>query len=160
MLRELWLFSPEKRRLRGILSVPINTWRDGAKRMESCFLWCPVTGPQAMCTTWKTGGSLWTSRNMFLLWGWHNTGTVFPEKLWSLHPWRYSKAAWRRSWATDSMWPCWSRGLDRITFRGACQPQPVCDSELLPRLLTENYIPRNEQMSEMAPNQSERLRRG
>lgn len=38
----------------------------------------------------------------FVLWGWLNTGTGLPERLWSLHPWRYSKPNWTRSWATCS----------------------------------------------------------
>jgi len=51
-LRELGLFSLEKRRLKGILPMYINTQRQGAKRMElgSCQ-WCPVTGPAVMGTT-------------------------------------------------------------------------------------------------------------
>jgi len=47
-LRELGLFSLEKRRLRGVFSMLINTCRKGAKRMDpGSFQWCPVTGPEA-----------------------------------------------------------------------------------------------------------------
>ena len=112
-LRELGLFSLKKRRLmRGILSMYINTWREGAKRMEpGSFQWCPVTGLQAMGTNWNTGGSLQTSGNTFSLWGGPSTGTGCPGRLWSLHPWRYSKSIWRQSWATGSMCCCLSRGI-------------------------------------------------
>ena len=61
------------------------------------------------------------------LWGRLNTGTGCPKRLWSLCPWRYPKDAWTQSWATGSRWPCWSRELDQMTFRGSCQPQPFCD---------------------------------
>jgi len=33
------------------------------------------------------------------------------ERLWSIPPWRYSKATWSSSWATRSRWPCFSRGI-------------------------------------------------
>jgi len=51
-LRELRLFSLEKRSLRGwILSMCTSTWRDSIKKMEpDSFQCCPVTGPEAMDT--------------------------------------------------------------------------------------------------------------
>lgn len=59
----------------------------------------------------KTAGSLWTSEKMLLLWEWLSSGISCPGKLWSLYPWRYTKAVWAWSWATDSRWPCLSRGV-------------------------------------------------
>ena len=44
------------------------------------------------------------------LWGWWNTGTGRPEKLWILLLWRYSRPAWTRSSAACSRCPCFSRG--------------------------------------------------
>ena len=82
------------RRLRGISSVYINTSREGAKRTElGSFQWCPVTGPEIMSASWKTGSYLWTSEKPFSLWEWRSTGTGCPGRLWSLHPWWCSKAA-------------------------------------------------------------------
>jgi len=52
-----------------------------------------------------------------------------PEKLWSLHPWRQSKANWTSSWAACSRWPCLSRELDQLNSRGPFQPQPFCDEK-------------------------------
>ena len=50
-LRELGLFSMEKRRLRGISSIYINTLREGVKRMKpGSFQWHAVTGPEATGT--------------------------------------------------------------------------------------------------------------
>ena len=52
----------------GIFLMYINTLRKGAKRTDSgSFLWCPVTGPEAVGMNWNTGGSLWTWGNTFLL---------------------------------------------------------------------------------------------
>ena len=50
--------------------------------------WYQMTGPEAVGTNWRTGG------NTFLLWGWPNTSTCCPERLWSLRPWRSSKVIW------------------------------------------------------------------
>ena len=86
---------------------------------------CPVLGPEAMDTHWNTGGSLCTSGTLSV-WGWPNTGTGCPEMLWSLHPWRYSKAAWTWSWAAISGWPCLSRGVG-----GPLPTEPFCDSVFL-----------------------------
>ena len=112
-LRELGLFSLEKRKLGGgISSMCINTWRDGVKKTEpDSFQRCPVTGQEAMGTNWNTGGSPWTSGNTFSLWGWPSIGTGCPERLWSLCPWRYSEVVCTWSWATGSRWLCLSRGI-------------------------------------------------
>lgn len=43
VLRELGLVSLKKRRLKGISSLCINTWREDAKKTEpDSFQWCPV----------------------------------------------------------------------------------------------------------------------
>ena len=79
-LRELWQFSPEKRRLRGISSICTNTWREGAKRMEpEPFEWCPVTEPEAKGINWNTGESIWTLGKSFF--------TVRMTKHWHRLPW-------------------------------------------------------------------------
>ena len=69
-----------------------------------------MPGPEAVSTNWNTEGSIGTSGITFLLWGWPNTGTGYPQRLWSLHPWRYLQAVWTRSWAAGCRWPCLSRG--------------------------------------------------
>lgn len=56
-LRELALSSLEKRRLRRMSSICINTCKEGAKRTEqSFFQWVPVTLPEPVITNWNTGG--------------------------------------------------------------------------------------------------------
>jgi len=70
------------------------------------FQWCPVIRQEAMGTNWNTGGFRWTSGNTFSLWGWPITDTGYPERLWNLHLWRYSKAISTWPWATWFKWPC------------------------------------------------------
>ena len=53
-----------------------------------------------MGTNWNTGSSVWTYGNTFLLWGWQSTSTGCPDRLWSHHLWRHSKAVWTCSWST------------------------------------------------------------
>jgi len=68
----------------------INATKYCVKEMEpGSFQCCPVTGPEATGTNWNTGRSLWVLGNIFSLRGWHSTGTGCPERLWSIHPWRY-----------------------------------------------------------------------
>lgn len=70
--------------------------------------------PVDICPDWNTGGSTWPSGNS-LLCGWLSNGTGCLERLWSLPPWRYSKATW--TWS----WPCLSQGLDQVMSKGPFQ---------------------------------------
>lgn len=54
----------------------------------------------------KHRGPLWTSGNTFSLWRWPSTDTGWPERWWSLHPWRYSNAVWAEFWVSGCGWPC------------------------------------------------------
>lgn len=46
-------------RVRGILLLRINTWREGLKKMELCCAHCsPVTGKEGITTYWNTGNSI------------------------------------------------------------------------------------------------------
>ena len=90
MLKQLGLFSLDKRRLRGILSMCTNVWWGRVKKMELDYSqWCPVIGPEATSTNWNTEGYIWTSQNTFLLWRWLSTWTGHLERLQNLAPWRY-----------------------------------------------------------------------
>ena len=69
----------------GILSAYINTWREGTKKMEpGSFQWCPHGRTRGNRHNWNTGGSVWTSGNTVLLWGWLSTRAGCPERLRSL----------------------------------------------------------------------------
>ena len=128
-LRGLGLCSLEKGKFTGISSTCRNTWREGAKRMEpGSFQWCPVTGPEATCTHWNTGDSLWTPGNTFLLWGWPSTCTGCSGRL----------KIFRRHLDMflsnpGSKWPCFSRGIGQddlqrsltaLTTLRFCVPSP------------------------------------
>lgn len=62
-----------------------------------------MTEPEATGPNWKTGGSIWTVENAFLLERWPSSGKDCPEMWWNLHPWE----TW--SWATYSRSPYWNR---------------------------------------------------
>lgn len=57
-LRELGLLSLKKGRLRGILTMSINTPRRLQRRQPGSFQWCPVQGQEAVGIKWNTGGSV------------------------------------------------------------------------------------------------------
>lgn len=58
---------PGKRMLKGLLSMCINTWREGAKGMRPGS-WCPVTGKEAVGTNKSTKGEIWTPGSTSVLW--------------------------------------------------------------------------------------------
>ena len=109
-----------------------NIWREGVKKMEpGYFQWCPVTGAQAVGTHWNAGGSVWTSGNTFLLCERLTTGMGCPERLRSLHPWRYSKATGHGPGQPALGGPAWAWGLDKMASRGPFQPQPFRNPVIL-----------------------------
>jgi len=91
-----------------------------------------VAGPEAMGTTWNTGGSLWTSGKGFWQWGWLSTGTVaqggcgvfadIPK------PSRQALGQPILHGLTRA------GGLDQMTSRGPFQPQPADDS-MIPHMV-------------------------
>lgn len=81
------------------------------------FLVVSSTRTKAIATHSNTGGVIWTSGSTSLLCEWHSTGTVCPEWLWSLPPWRSSKATWTWSWATCSRCPFLSRKVGPDDFQ-------------------------------------------
>lgn len=74
---------------------------------------------------------VWTSGSTFSLWWWPSTFTAWPGRLWSLHTWRYPKAAWIQFWAACSWWPFLSMGLEQMTSGVPFQPEPFCGSVIL-----------------------------
>lgn len=106
-LGELQLLSLEKRRLKGrILYMYINNWREGAERTEpGSAQRCPVTAAEVTETQEVLSEH---EETLFLLWWWLTICTGCPERLWSLHPRRYSKAIWSHHWPTCFRWLCLS----------------------------------------------------
>lgn len=110
-LRESGLFILGKKRLRGIFIIYLNSLREGAKRTE----------PGSFCALWqdqrhgrhtRTQKTLKTSENSSLLWGWLSSGAGCPGLLWSLCPWRCSKAVSTWSWPKSGF--TWARRLDQV----------------------------------------------
>lgn len=93
--REVW-----RREGSGISSILTNTWREGAQRTQTCSFQC-VHCQKKMQWTWKeTLESLPKNQEKCFY-----TGTGWPEPLWSLLPWRYSKAI-QTLWTISSGSPC------------------------------------------------------
>lgn len=105
---------------------------------QACFSGALWPGPEAMGTTWNTGNFLWSSENTFILWGWLSTGTGVPEKLWSPHLWRHSKASGYGPGQPALADPVVAGELDQVTCGGPLQFQLFCDSEIA--WLSENSI--------------------
>lgn len=53
--------------------------------------------------------NVFNTLNVLFMWGWLGTSTCYLEGLLSLHPWRYSRGVWTRSWALCSSRSCFSR---------------------------------------------------
>ena len=64
-----------------------------------------------MGKNWSKGSSVWTWGRTSSLWGWQSPGTGCPGRLWILLLWRYSRPAWKWSWAACCRWPCFGRGV-------------------------------------------------
>lgn len=73
-----------------------------------------ATGQEATATLWSKG-------NEFLLWMWSGTGASFPERMWSLHLWRYLKVDKTLSspiWLALHWAEGWTRDLPGVTSLG------------------------------------------
>lgn len=66
-------------------------------------------------------------KTFFIVWRWSNTGLCCTKRLWSLHPWGYSKLDWTTSWTTSSRWPCLSREWDQMISKRSLPTKPFCD---------------------------------
>lgn len=88
-LRELRLLNMQKTP-EGSLRLCLWVEREIDKQRQIHISGCSLPRQEAMNTEVQ----------LFSLWGWLNVGKSIPEWLWSLHPWRFSKSSWTRSWTT------------------------------------------------------------
>lgn len=75
-------------------------WKCNTDYLILCF-------PFLKIQTYGFSGWIWEDKS--LLWGWQITEGGCPERLWSLLPWRYSKAVQTQSWVMCLTWSCLSR---------------------------------------------------
>lgn len=113
--KELWSLAPGKERPQ---PPPLA---------EGVFRWCPVTEKEPVGTKWNTGGSIWTSGNTSLLWGWLGAGAGCREVVQSASG-KVLETCLGTALAGCSSWPCLSRGVGLWTRRTLEVPPNLSDS--------------------------------
>jgi len=129
---ELQLLSWENRRLSGISSVSINTWRERAKRMApGSAQWYPLPRQESLGTNYSMTSSFWTPGNTSVPCKWWRAGTDCPKAV-GFPRWKSPRShvdvvlgMW--SWGCCSRCPCLSRGWARGPFK----PLACCENVIL-----------------------------
>lgn len=65
-----------------LILIPVMGWCQCSTQLQHSWLFLEELSNRTRATHWNKG-------NEFLLWMWSGTGASFPERMWSLHLWRY-----------------------------------------------------------------------
>lgn len=107
-----------RRRLRKNLTDGYNSWREGGKELQAGSLQCQGKRQQAQTETQRVPPE---PKEKLFCWALAQVA----RELWSVCPWRCSKAAWTWSWSAGSEWLCLSGGVGQSDLQASL---PTCDS--------------------------------
>lgn len=120
-LREQCLFKLEKRKFKVILLMYVSIWREGIKRWSPSLFIGSLQQKEGQWAQSETQEVPPTHKEnvlfIYLFINWAPTG--FPERWWSIHPWRYSKDIYTGSWATCPKCLCLSRRVGPGDFQSS-----------------------------------------
>ena len=87
-----------------------------------------------MALNWKRGNWAWVSGRNPLQWGWWDTRTGCPVRLWMTLPWKRSRPGWMELWATWSSGRCpcpIAGGWNEMVLKISSNPKCICFTEMV-----------------------------
>ena len=113
MKTDQWIWACSAWRRESSNMWPSSTWKDIISRKKPDFLHrclCIEIAQRGNVFKLRGGRFRLTLGRYSLLWGWWDSGTSCPERLWIPPPWRHSRPGWMGLWlAWSSGWEPWQR---------------------------------------------------